>query len=72
MNSRVFFYRKLHYFLSTVLSDLASMMFELAQAFKKHEVTEPPCQRYVACEASQESRLDQNGAFARLVNRIMR
>ena len=48
------------------------MMFELAQAFKKHEVTEAPCQRYVACEASQESRLDQNGAFAKLVNRIMR
>lgn len=52
--------------------DLATMMFELAQAFKKHEVTEPPCQRYVACEASQESRIDQNGSFAKLVNRIMR
>ncbi len=47
-------------------------MFELAQAFKKYEVTDPPCQRYVACEASQENRLSHNGAFGRLVNRIMK
>jgi hypothetical protein len=47
-------------------------MFELALAFKKYEVTSPPCQRYVACEASQETRIEQNGPLATLVNRIMK
>lgn len=70
-NFKVTEFHVLHNFIF-FFSDLASQMFELALAFKKYEVTSPPCQRYVACEASQETRIEQNGPLATLVNRIMK
>ncbi len=47
-------------------------MFQLAESFKKYEVTESDCQKYVSCEASQVHRHDQNGPLAKNVHGIMK
>ncbi len=47
-------------------------MYQLAEAFKKYEVEEQNCQMYVACEASQEARHEENGQLARDVYHIMK
>ena len=47
-------------------------MQQLAQAFKKYEVSELECHLYVACEASQEQKHEENGVLARKVFDIMR
>ncbi len=47
-------------------------MAQLAEAFKKYEVADLECQMYVACEASQEARHEENGALAKEVFAIMR
>lgn len=47
-------------------------MFQLEQAFKKYQVTEAECEMYIACEASQVHRLDENGPLAKIVNEILR
>jgi hypothetical protein len=53
-------------------ADLAAQMAQLAEAFKKYEVEELSCQMYVACEASQEARHEENGQLARDVHNIMK
>eukprot|EP00095_Tigriopus_kingsejongensis_P008677 maker-scaffold72_size415059-snap-gene-3.19 protein:Tk08677 transcript:maker-scaffold72_size415059-snap-gene-3.19-mRNA-1 annotation:"hypothetical protein DAPPUDRAFT_307693" len=52
--------------------DLASQMFQLAEAFKKYEVKDVDCQTYVACEASQTQRHEENGILAKVVYGIMK
>ncbi|XP_059095749.1 uncharacterized protein LOC131890427 isoform X1 [Tigriopus californicus] len=52
--------------------DLASQMFQLAEAFKKYEVKDRDCQTYVACEASQVQRHEENGILAKVVYDVMK
>jgi hypothetical protein len=47
-------------------------MAQLENAFKKYEVEEAECMMYVACEASQTHRLDDNGPLAKIVADILR
>merc|ERR1712172_194457 len=42
-------------------NDIASKMAQLEQAFKKYQVTEAECEMYIACEASQVNRHEENG-----------
>ncbi len=46
-------------------------MEQLEHAFKKWEVTEAECQMFVACEAAQKEKHDQNGQLAVDVYNIM-
>merc|ERR1712048_1024920 len=50
-----------------VANDIASKMAQLEQAFKKYQVEEAECEMYIACEASQVQRIDENGPLARIV-----
>jgi len=47
--------------------DIASKMAQLEQAFKKYQVTEAECEMYIACEASQVNRHEENGPLAKIV-----
>ena len=47
-------------------------MAQLEQAFKKYQVEEAECEMYIACEASQVQRIDENGPLARIVHDILR
>merc|ERR1712166_501 len=48
-------------------NDIASKMAQLEQAFKKYQVTEAECEMYIACEASQVNRHEENGPLAKIV-----
>jgi len=48
-------------------SDIASKMAQLEQAFKKYQVTEAECEMYIACEASQVNRHEENGPLAKII-----
>jgi len=52
-------------------SDVASKMAQLEQAFKKYQVEEAECEMYIACEASQVQRIEENGPLARIVYDIL-
>jgi len=52
-------------------SDIASKMAQLEQAFKKYQVEEAECEMYIACEASQVQRIEENGPLARIVFDIL-
>ena len=47
-------------------------MAQLEQAFKKYQVEEAECEMYIACEASQVQRIEENGPLARIVYDILR
>ena len=47
-------------------------MSQLEQAFKKYQVEEAECEMYIACEASQVQRIEENGPLARIVYDILR
>jgi len=51
--------------------DIASKMAQLEQAFKKYQVEEAECEMYIACEASQVQRIEENGPLARIVHDIL-
>lgn len=53
------------------VDNLAGKMYQLEQAFKKYEVNEIECRMYVACEASQVDRLEENGPLAKIVFDIL-
>jgi len=53
------------------VDDIASKMAQLEQAFKKYQVEEAECEMYIACEASQVQRIDENGPLARIVYDIL-
>ena len=46
-------------------------MAQLEQAFKKYQVEEAECEMYIACEASQVQRIEENGPLARIVYDIL-
>merc|ERR1712172_370041 len=48
-------------------NDIASKMAQLEQAFKKYQVTEAECEMYIACEASQVNRREENGPLAKII-----
>jgi len=52
-------------------TDIASKMAQLEQAFKKYQVEEAECELYIACEASQVQRIEENGPLARIVFDIL-
>jgi len=52
-------------------NDIASKMAQLEQAFKKYQVEEAECEMYIACEASQVQRIEENGPLARIVFDIL-
>jgi len=57
---------------SQVLTDdVASKMAQLEQAFKKYQVEKAECEMYIACEASQVHRIEENGPLARIVYDIL-
>jgi len=49
------------------VDDVASKMAQLDQALKKYQVEEAECEMFIACEASQVHRLEENGPLARIV-----
>jgi hypothetical protein len=49
------------------VNDIASKMAQLEQAFKKYQVTEAECEMYIACEASQVNRHEENGPLAKII-----
>jgi len=53
------------------IDDIASKMAQLEQAFKKYQVEEAECEMYIACEASQVQRIEENGPLARIVYDIL-
>jgi hypothetical protein len=53
-------------------TDIASKMAQLEQAFKKYQVTEAECEMYIACEASQVNRHEENGPLAKIIFDIIR
>jgi len=53
------------------IEDIASKMAQLEQAFKKYQVEEAECEMYIACEASQVQRIEENGPLARIVHDIL-
>jgi len=52
-------------------NDVASKMAQLEQAFKKYQVEEAECEMYIACEASQVHRIEENGPLAKIVHDIL-
>jgi len=55
----------------SALNDIASKMAQLEQAFKKYQVEEAECEMYIACEASQVQRHEENGPLAKIVYDII-
>lgn len=55
-----------------VEQELSNSMLALAEAFKKFEVEDLNCQLYVACEASQVHKHEENGVLAKTVFGVMR
>ena len=55
-----------------LLADVASKMAQLENAFKKYQVEEAECEMYIACEASQVHRHEENGPLAKIVYDILR
>jgi len=55
----------------SAFNDIASKMAQLEQAFKKYQVEEAECEMYIACEASQVQRIEENGPLARIVYDIL-
>ena len=65
----------MHYFylyFDFFFTDIASKMAQLEQAFKKYQVEEAECEMYIACEASQVQRHEENGPLAKIVYDIIR
>ena len=58
--------------LLSYFTDVASKMAQLEQAFKKYQVEEAECEMYIACEASQVHRIEENGPLAKIVHDILR
>lgn len=52
-------------------NDVASKMAQLENAFKKYQVEEAECEMYIACEASQVHRHEENGPLAKIVYDIL-
>merc|ERR1711994_670427 len=52
-------------------SDMASKLAQLENAFKKYQVEEAECEMYIACEASQVHRHEENGPLAKIVYDIL-
>merc|ERR1711935_533342 len=48
-------------------NDIASKMAQLEQAFEKYQVTEAECEMYIACEAPQVNRHEENGPLAKII-----
>ena len=51
---------------------MASKLAQLENAFKKYQVEEAECEMYIACEASQVHRHEENGPLAKIVYDILR
>ena len=51
--------------------DFATLMSNLEHAFKKYNVHDNECQVYVACEAAQLERHEENGPLAKAVYDIV-
>jgi len=64
-NQNEFYQRQGHF------DDVASKMAQLEQAFKKYQVEEAECEMYIACEASQVHRIEENGPLAKIVHDIL-
>jgi len=52
-------------------NDMASKLAQLENAFKKYQVEEAECEMYIACEASQVHRHEENGPLAKIVYDIL-
>jgi len=50
--------------------DVATKLAQLDSALKKYQVEEAECELFIACEASQVHRLEENGPLAKIVNEI--
>jgi len=53
------------------VSNLATKLHQLEKAFKKFEVETEECQMFVACEAAQYKKLDQNVPVVQIVSKIL-
>jgi len=53
-----------------VTQDVATKLAQLDSALKKYQVEEAECELFIACEASQVHRLEENGPLAKIVNEI--
>jgi len=53
-----------------VTQDVATKLAQLDSALKKYQVEEAECEMFIACEASQVHRLEENGPLAKIVNEI--
>ena len=51
---------------------MATKLAQLDSALKKYQVEEAECEMFIACEASQVHRLEENGPLAKIVNEIFR
>jgi hypothetical protein len=56
---------------SGIDNDMASKLAQLENAFKKYQVEEAECEMYIACEASQVHRHEENGPLAKIVYDIL-
>jgi len=65
------YYNENQFYKRSGVSDVASKMAQLEQAFKKYQVEEAECEMYIACEASQVQRIEENGPLARIVYDIL-
>jgi len=52
------------------VDDVATKLAQLDSALKKYQVEEAECEMFIACEASQVHRLEENGPLAKIVNEI--
>merc|ERR1712226_1754719 len=52
------------------VDDVATKLAQLDSALKKYQVEEAECELFIACEASQVHRLEENGPLAKIVNEI--
>jgi len=50
--------------------DVATKLAQLDSALKKYQVEEAECEMFIACEASQVHRLEENGPLAKIVYEI--
>merc|ERR1739844_450847 len=55
---------------SGIDNDMATKLAQLDSALKKYQVEEAECEMFIACEASQVHRLEENGPLAKIVNEI--
>jgi len=52
------------------VDDVATKLAQLDSALKKYQVEEAECEMFIACEASQVHRLEENGPLAKIVYEI--